>query len=772
MLKTSRNRLLLIFCISFFTAISIINVGFASPTIEYPVGEFVEYEIKVKLDGQTGDYYYYTEKETETRLYTIQSSSATEIDWKLDRSWVLTSNEGDYESDDRSYYFSTHPTTFAYLDGSIDGPDILRDYYTYDNLWIRIDPSVSVDDEVHILGSDYRVVSKIAEVRYKGKYVTAIQLDSKSSGNVVIENFDYDPDGTLTYTFEETYYFDPTTGYLIKSNWHANAQTSVGAFNWDETIELTDASFTIPISPFGIRNLVIIYGTIAAIVIIVGILYRSSLRADVARTVAFLRNDLGAMKPPKGFRARVKHAFSSYPYPMYSHNKVLEFAPNTWNPLEMDYHTLLEGMDAPVKYRLKAGVFIVIDPQDRLGIVDISRNRLFSPKLVPSTKKNIEILFQLALTTLTSRESDEYTEFEEDMVEPEIGNIDIVDKLAQDVILLCQTQKDWKRYAKAYGYGFKWKAFQRQVRSMEFYEVVYPWNHPKQRSQTRPKRKKKYPISRFTQKDSGFALSDDFLLNNDPTYSGRNSEVYKEVELLLSRRKVIDYSLGQAPLTAQSHLRKLEYILAHTPKKVLLVGDDDLISISLARRGIEVHTLEIDPYTCALVDGIARNEGLNVSMYQVDLRKSLPQQIPKDFDLFVADPDFTLLAFGLFLSRGLSCLRDGGIGMINFEGGLFNRYQIFNLLKYFNINLLHYRREKWTYTSIHNHTRRILDSAYRSGYGKYSTVHYRYHYVHEIVYDKAPYKSQMYVIQKSSQTEVPLEKSEDLTAPQEYIYDL
>ena len=140
--------------------------------------------------------------------------------------------------------------------------------------------------------------------------------------------------------------------------------------------------------------------------------------------------------------------------------------------------------------------------------------------------------------------------------------------------------------------------------------------------------------------------------------------------------------------------------------------------------------------------------------------------------LFVADPDFTLLAFGLFLSRGLSCLRDGGIGMINFEGGRKNRFQILRLLKTFTIELEHFRKEKWTYTSIHNQTRRIMDSAFRTGYGKYSSVHYNYHYEHDIVYDKAPYKSQMYVIRKTSKTEVPLGKSEDLNAPQEFIYDL
>ena len=231
-----------------------------------------------------------------------------------------------------------------------------------------------------------------AEIRHKGKYVTAIQLDSKPSGDVIVENNDYDPDGALTYTFEETYYFDPATGYLIKSNWHADAQTSVGAFTWDETIELGDATFSIPISAYGIKILIISFGIIGAIAIIGILSYRKILNDDVTKTIELLRNDPNAIFIRKGLLGRTKNRLSAYP--MYSHNKVIKNAPTTWNPLELDYHTLLEGMGSPEKKRLKSGVFIVIDPQDRLGIVDISRNKMFSPKLAPASKKNIEILYK------------------------------------------------------------------------------------------------------------------------------------------------------------------------------------------------------------------------------------------------------------------------------------------------------------------------------------------------------------------------------------------
>jgi predicted methyltransferase len=212
-------------------------------------------------------------------------------------------------------------------------------------------------------------------------------------------------------------------------------------------------------------------------------------------------------------------------------------------------------------------------------------------------------------------------------------------------------------------------------------------------------------------------------------------------------------------LTPRSHLQKLRHVLNQQPGTVLLVGDDDLLSISLARRGIQVTVLEIDPYTCALISQIAKEENLAISLHQVDLRASLPI-LQEEFDLFVADPDFAIEAFALFLSRGLSLLRIGGIGLINFQDTKAQRYKARYLLEKLNVDIIEESKEKWHYTIVVNET----TSGY---YGKYAVVNYS----QDVKLNIAPYSSVMYTIQRSELTDVVLQAHENLKGAEQIIYD-
>ncbi len=263
---------------------------------------------------------------------------------------------------------------------------------------------------------------------------------------------------------------------------------------------------------------------------------------------------------------------------------------------------------------------------------------------------------------------------------------------------------------------------------------------------------------------NGFAVPDAIALAMYQSTYGIEDPLYGEVSVLMARRKVLDYSLGQAPLSPYSHLRKFRKIMNYTPNHVLMVGDDDLISVTLARNGVNVTLLEIDPYTCALIKGIAMQENLNINVYQIDLRDALPSDLTPDFDLFVADPDFTIEAFALFLSRGLSLLKDGGIGLINFENNKAQRFKADYLLELLNIKVLERDIEPWTYVVINNVTR----STTSNYYGKYTEVDY----TKDLVLTQAAYSSVMFVVQKDANAKLVLAPDAKLEGSSKAIYDI
>ena len=183
----------------------------------------------------------------------------------------------------------------------------------------------------------------------------------------------------------------------------------------------------------------------------------------------------------------------------------------------------------------------------------------------------------------------------------------------------------------------------------------------------------------------------------------------------------------------------------------------------LARKGINVTLAEIDPYTCALIAGISQAEKLPVTIHQIDLRNPLPPKIVGKFDLFVADPDFTIYAFGLFLLRGLSALKPNGIGLINFENSKAQSTKARLLLQALNIDIVNEFTEPWTYVILRN-----IDVAVgSSGYGKYSYVDYET----EIELGEASYTSVMFVVKKTDQTKQILQANQTFDDPTQSIYD-
>ncbi|MGB8645738.1 MAG: adenosylmethionine decarboxylase [Anaerolineae bacterium] len=134
--------------------------------------------------------------------------------------------------------------------------------------------------------------------------------------------------------------------------------------------------------------------------------------------------------------------------------------------------------------------------------------------------------------------------------------------------------------------------------------------------------------------------------------------------LLLERPPAIS-SYDQGALTADSVFQRLALMHAQgdiAEKKILLLGDDDLLSIALALTGLpgEIVVVEIDERLCAFIQEIAYARGLPIKVIRQDVREKLPPDLHARFDTFVTDPTETIQGLLLFVEKGLSTLHPGG----------------------------------------------------------------------------------------------------------------
>jgi predicted methyltransferase len=94
-------------------------------------------------------------------------------------------------------------------------------------------------------------------------------------------------------------------------------------------------------------------------------------------------------------------------------------------------------------------------------------------------------------------------------------------------------------------------------------------------------------------------------------------------------------------------------------KKIALLGDDDLLSVSLSLLGgySELEVLDVDPDVNTSVKGISKSLGISdIQTATVDLRKRINPQLEGKFDVVVADPPYTKSGILLFINRAVQLL--------------------------------------------------------------------------------------------------------------------
>lgn len=160
-------------------------------------------------------------------------------------------------------------------------------------------------------------------------------------------------------------------------------------------------------------------------------------------------------------------------------------------------------------------------------------------------------------------------------------------------------------------------------------------------------------------------------LLQETTWTEGIQDVLVILEELFTLRPSVDVQIDQSKCTPETSLRRAVLCLKHhvlIGKKILCVGDDDLVSVSISlllqrlfpvgeHTVTRVDVLDIDERFLQYIETISKERGLPIQCRRLDLREPLPMNLHGQYDCFFTDPPYTLQGMSLFLSRGIQALK-------------------------------------------------------------------------------------------------------------------
>jgi len=117
--------------------------------------------------------------------------------------------------------------------------------------------------------------------------------------------------------------------------------------------------------------------------------------------------------------------------------------------------------------------------------------------------------------------------------------------------------------------------------------------------------------------------------------------------------------------TKISRVLRMHAARALAGQRILLLGDDDLIAVAIARFAAwtgspamirELTVVDADPDVLDWIGQQTAGTGVSVRLEQHDLREPLPARLLGGYDVAATDPPYTVTGAELFLSRAVSAL--------------------------------------------------------------------------------------------------------------------
>jgi predicted methyltransferase len=174
-----------------------------------------------------------------------------------------------------------------------------------------------------------------------------------------------------------------------------------------------------------------------------------------------------------------------------------------------------------------------------------------------------------------------------------------------------------------------------------------------------------------------------------------------------SRRKRFFTRVGQCPTIPETTLRRALLIGDAEKvgvKRILCVGDDDLVSVPLAALGHDVTVYDIDDFLLAFLRDVCSKLDLDVNVEERDLRDPLKTSESEAFDIFVTDPMSNRDCFEIFLSRAFTMLKPDGRGYTAVYGPTGRLFQTVAGEMKFPIHAWHARHNRYYSQFIQLHS--------------------------------------------------------------------
>ncbi|MEM5836373.1 MAG: bis-aminopropyl spermidine synthase family protein [Candidatus Aenigmatarchaeota archaeon] len=99
-------------------------------------------------------------------------------------------------------------------------------------------------------------------------------------------------------------------------------------------------------------------------------------------------------------------------------------------------------------------------------------------------------------------------------------------------------------------------------------------------------------------------------------------------------------------------------------KKIILIGDDDLLSIALALTNLpsRILVLDIDERIGSFIEKVSKKHKFKIEFQEYNVAEPLPKKFLGKFDVFSSEPLETLTALKAFVLRGVSALKENSSG--------------------------------------------------------------------------------------------------------------
>ncbi len=183
-------------------------------------------------------------------------------------------------------------------------------------------------------------------------------------------------------------------------------------------------------------------------------------------------------------------------------------------------------------------------------------------------------------------------------------------------------------------------------------------------------------------------------------------------------------------------------------RDILLIGDDDLLSIAIWLTGLasRLTVLEIDTRLTSFIEEVTKGE---VEVVEYDVSNRLPEAFLGRYDVFFTDPTESLHGFKVFLKRGMLSLNSSGAG-------------------YFGLTRIEASLKKWFKIQKFINESGFVITDMIDEFNHYQDWEY---YMHTKAYKIAPVKSRPAPYWYKS-TQIRIEKTFDITIENDEVSDL